>query len=85
MLPACAVGKHPPFLLVYADNDFSHSWETAEDFCKALQRVHCQARCLKGKDRTHGSVATKIAEEGDPVQQAFVEFITRHAAKREGP
>jgi acetyl esterase/lipase len=74
-------GKHPPFLLVYADKDFPRFAEMAEDFAKALRGAKCEVKCLMIKDRTHGSVAAKIAEEGDPVRQAVREFVADHTGK----
>jgi acetyl esterase/lipase len=71
-------GSHPPFLLVYADRDFPRFADMAEDFAKALKAARCDVTCLKVRDRTHGSVAAKIADEGDPVRQAILEFVAKH-------
>jgi len=71
-------GKHPPFLLVYADGDFPRFGEMAEDFGKALKGAKCDVVCLKIKDRTHGSVAAKIAEDDDPVRKAILDFVMKH-------
>jgi acetyl esterase/lipase len=68
-------GPHPPFLLIYADKDFPSFGDMAEEFAGALQRLKLDAQCLKIAERTHGSVMTKIAEDGDPVGRAIVEFI----------
>jgi acetyl esterase/lipase len=74
-------GKHPPFLLVYADGDFPRFGDMAEDFAKALREAKCEVQCIKVKDRTHGSVALKIAEDGDPVQVAIRQLIQKHGTK----
>jgi acetyl esterase/lipase len=74
-------GRHPPFLLVYADGDFPGFGEMAEEFGKALRGARCEATCLMVKDRTHGSVAAKVAEPGDPVRRAILEFVAKHAKK----
>jgi acetyl esterase/lipase len=74
-------GQHPPFLLVYADGDFPRFGQMAEDFAQALRQVHGEVTCIKVKDRTHGSVALKIAEEGDPVRRAILDFIQRHSPR----
>jgi acetyl esterase/lipase len=74
-------GKHPPFLLVYADRDFPGFGAMAEDFAKALQEAKCEATCLMVKDCTHGSVAAKVAEEGDPVRRAILEFVEKRSEK----
>jgi acetyl esterase/lipase len=78
-------GGHPPFLLVYADRDFPRFGEMAEDFAKALREARCEVTCLKAKDRTHGSVALKIAQEGDPVCAAVLEFVAKHVGQKDNP
>lgn len=45
------------------------------------REAKCDVNCLEIKGRTHGSVALKIAEEGDPVRKAVVEFIGKNGAK----
>jgi acetyl esterase/lipase len=75
-------GKHPPFLLVYADKDFPGFGEMSEEFAKGLRGAKCEVTCQVVKDRTHGSVAAKIAEDGDPVRQAIVRFVAKHAQKK---
>jgi hypothetical protein len=32
---------------------------------------------MKVKDRTHGSVAVKIAEDGDPMRLAILAFLSK--------
>jgi len=71
-------GNLPPFLLVYADKDFPTFGDMAEEFAKALRGANCDVTCLKIKDRSHGSVASRIADEGDPVRQAILEFVATH-------
>src|SRR5262249_55546184 len=77
--------KHPPFLLVYADRDFPGFGQMAEDFAKALRDAKCDVTCLKVPDRTHGSVAAKIAEDDDPVRAAILEFVAKLSAKKDDP
>jgi acetyl esterase/lipase len=74
--------KHPPFLLVYADGDFPRFGDMAEDFARALRTAGCPVKCMKVKDRTHGSVALEITEEGDPVRLAILEFIAKQATDK---
>jgi acetyl esterase/lipase len=69
----------PPFLLVYGDHDFPGFGGMAETFAKALREARCDVTCLMVKDRTHGSVALKIAEDGDPVQEAILKFVGQGA------
>jgi acetyl esterase/lipase len=70
-------GKTPPFLLVYADRDFPHFGEMAEDFARALRGAKCDVTCMEIKERTHGSVAARIENENDPVRKAIVAFVTK--------
>ncbi len=75
--------KLPPFLLLYADNDFPRFGEMAEDFAKALRDARCEVTCLKIMNRTHGSVATKIVEAGDPARAAILGFVAKHSGRQE--
>jgi acetyl esterase/lipase len=76
-------GRHPPFLLVYADGDFPGFGAMAEDFAKALRGAKGEVTCLKVNGRTHGSVAAKIGEEGDPVRQAILDFVAGQRGKKD--
>lgn len=69
----------PPFLLLYADGDFPRFGDMAEEFAKALRESKCEVTCLKIVNRTHGSVATKIAEEGDLARAAILEFVAKYS------
>jgi acetyl esterase/lipase len=69
----------PPFLLFYADIDFPGFGQMAEDFARALRDAGCQVTCGQIKGRTHGSVAARIAEAGDPVRAAILDFVSRHS------
>jgi acetyl esterase/lipase len=75
----------PPFLLVYADGDFPRFGDMAEDFAKALKAAKCDAECLKQSDRTHGSVAAKMADDDDPVRRAVLAFVAKHARAKGKP
>lgn len=71
-------GKEPPFLLLYADGDFPRFGDMAEDFAKALRAARCDVTCMQVRDRTHGSVATRITEADDPARKAILQFLTKH-------
>ena len=68
-------GGHPPFLLLYADQDFPRFDDMAEEFARTLRDAGCEVTCLKIKDRTHGSVATRIEEDDDPARKAILQFV----------
>jgi acetyl esterase/lipase len=75
-------GRPPPFLLVYGDHDFPRFGAMAEDFAKALKDARCDVTCMRIQDRTHGSVAARITDEGDPVRQAILGFVAKHTPER---
>jgi acetyl esterase/lipase len=68
-------GRAPPFLVVYADGDFPGFGDMAEAFAKALRGAKVEVTCLRVRDRTHGSVAAKVGEDGDPVRAAILRFV----------
>jgi acetyl esterase/lipase len=69
----------PPLLLFYAEIDFPGFGQMAEDFARALREARCQVTCRQVKGRTHGSVAARIAEAGDPVRIAILDFVVSHS------
>lgn len=73
----------PPMLVLYADHDMAARAEE-NAFLVALLRGTGNQR-VAGKliaNRTHGSIAGKLAEDKDPARQAILEFIkTTGAAK----
>jgi acetyl esterase/lipase len=69
----------PPFLILYADQDFPGCDRMSEAMGKALRKSGCEASCLEIKDRNHGSIAGNLAHQDDPGTQAILEFIARHS------
>ena len=68
----------PPFLVLYADHDMVGRAEENAYFVAMMKGVGNQR--ITGKliaDRTHGSIAGKITEDGDPARTAILDFITR--------
>ncbi len=68
-------GKHPPFLIAYADKDYEHLDEMAKDMHAALQKAECPSELLLCKNRNHITIIVKFAEESDPLNQAFRNFV----------
>jgi hypothetical protein len=73
----------PPFLVLYADHDMAARAEENEFFVALMKgagnnRVSGQMI----KDRTHGSIASKIENEGDPARVAIMKFIQENSVKR---
>jgi acetyl esterase/lipase len=73
-------GKHPPFLLIYADKDYFSLEAQAEQMCKKLTECQCEARTLKVADRTHISLITSVPNQADPATQAILGFLASHGA-----
>jgi acetyl esterase/lipase len=73
----------PPFLVLYADHDMAARAEE-NAFFVALMKGAGNKRVAGQmiKDRTHGSIAGKIANEGDPARVAILKFIQENSAKR---
>ncbi len=69
----------PPFLVLYADRDMAARAEENAFFVALMRGVGNER--ITGqmiRDRTHGSIASKIVDDGDPARIAILEFI--HAA-----
>jgi len=77
-------GKHPPFLIAYADKDYPLLGPLAEQFGKALKKSKCEAEVLKIKDRDHISIIKNLAtNQDDPATRAMFAFVAKHSAKKE--
>jgi acetyl esterase/lipase len=72
-------GKHPPFLIVYAEKDFKGCDEQSNKLCAALRKSQSEAAILEIKDRDHISIIRKMSHENDPATQALIEFVRKHA------
>jgi acetyl esterase/lipase len=68
-----------PFLIIYADKDFTGCDKVSEEFCQALRKCRCDATTLKVKDRDHISIIRSMAKEDDPATQAVLRFIAKHS------
>ncbi len=65
----------PPFLVIYAGHDMP-AREEENAYFVALMKAAGNKRVsgLLVAERTHGSIAGKIVEEGDPVREAILKF-----------
>lgn len=69
----------PPLLVLYADHDMAARAEENAYLVAALSGAGNKR--VTGKliaDRTHGTIASKIAEENDPARQAILEFMNKN-------
>ena len=72
----------PPFLVLYADHDMAARAEENMYFVAMMQGAGNKA--VTGKlitDRTHGSIAAKLADADDPARAAMIEFIRANRSK----
>ncbi len=72
-----AAGKHPPFLIAYADNDFPRLDRTAERMCAALKKADSPVELVKCADRNHYTIIIKFIDNTDPLNRAFREFVQK--------
>jgi acetyl esterase/lipase len=70
-------GRHPPFLLAYADRDFPYLGQMAANLNAALEKCHCPTRLMKLADRTHISIITGVINADDPLHQAVRDFVLK--------
>lgn len=68
-------GNHPPFLIVYADKDFTGLDGMAESMGKSLKDAKCNVKVMKIDDRDHYTIIRSMVKETDPVTQAALKFI----------
>jgi acetyl esterase/lipase len=82
--PVChACPEAPPFLIIYADQDFVMcNKKYAEEFCAALQEHKARAKSLEIPDRNHVTLLLKAASDADPVNKAVRDFIAEHTREK---
>ncbi len=73
----------PPFLVLYADRDMAARAEENAYFVALLRGVGNEGITAQMiTDRTHGSIAGKIVNEGDPARVAILDFIKQPIKER---
>lgn len=66
----------PPMLVLYADKDMAARAEENAYLVATLKGAgNTNVTGLLQHDRNHGTIASRIAETGDPARQAILEFI----------
>lgn len=73
--------NHPPFLLLYADNDFTSFDRIAKDFCARLQQCGCDAELIEMKSRNHFTIVIGLAAPTDGATQAILRFVEKNSAR----
>jgi acetyl esterase/lipase len=70
------VKKAPPFLVMYADNDFaSCGGEPAEEFARTLRAKGGRVTTLEIPHRNHLTILIKASGKDDPAGKVLIEFI----------
>ncbi|HMP59936.1 MAG TPA: alpha/beta hydrolase, partial [Gemmatales bacterium] len=69
----------PPFLILYADDDYLGLDRMAERFGKELRRYGNEAAVEEIKQRDHLTIIGRMLTADDPTLQAIVKFVARHA------
>jgi acetyl esterase/lipase len=72
-------GKHPPFLLAYADNDFPRLDEMAANMNAALKKAESPVELVKCKDRNHITIIVRFVDNEDPLNKAFRDFVQKNS------
>ncbi len=69
----------PPWLLIYAQHDYPGLGLMARELHAALTEKKNVAEVLEIPDKTHITIITSIASEGDPTTAAMLKFMRAHA------
>jgi acetyl esterase/lipase len=69
------VGRHPPFLIAYGDNDIPHLDEMAKDMHAALKKADSPSELLLCKRRDHATVMVGFLDPNDTLNKAFRQFV----------
>ena len=72
-------GKHPPFLIAYADTDFPRLDETAINMHAALKKADSPVELVKCKDRNHYTIIIQFVNAADPLNKAFRDFVQKNS------
>ncbi len=73
-------GAHPPFLVMYAENDFERCAEMSELFGTALKKCNCKVCTMELADRDHiTTILWMMQKEDDPANVAIRRFVRDHS------
>jgi acetyl esterase/lipase len=74
-------GKHPPFLIAYADGDLATLGPMADEMHKALKKADSPSELVLCKDRNHITIITNFVSDDDPLHKAVREFVKEQSKK----
>lgn len=69
--------KHPPFLIAYAENDYTGFDKMAIDLHAALEKSRVSASLMKVEARNHISVIVSVLSDVDPLNEAVRKFVRK--------
>lgn len=72
-------GKHPPFLLVYAEREIPGLDQMAKDMHAALSKAACEVTLNEIKERTHISIIIGAITASDALTVMMRDFVEKHA------
>ncbi len=70
-------GKHPPFLIAFADGDLPLLPELARDMHKALKKADSPTELLECKKCNHISIITNFVVDDDVLHKAVCDFVKK--------
>ncbi len=70
-------GKLPPFLLIYAENDFPTCDRMTDRMAAALKKAGTGAETMMLKDRNHVSIILGVLSATDPLTTAMLDFVKK--------
>lgn len=68
-------GKHPPFLIAYAESDYEHLDTLAKDMHAALKKADSPTELVVCKDRNHISIVVNLIDPEDTLHRKVRDFI----------
>jgi acetyl esterase/lipase len=74
----------PPFLIAYADSDFTGLDKLAEAMAKALKEKNDTVTIMKIDNRDHYTIIRSMVQETDPVTQTALQFIAKLSGAKLG-
>lgn len=73
-------GDEPPYLILYASDDFPRCDVMSTDFCNALKKAGVEAECVMIPHRNHLTVILQpMFSDRDPLVQTMLRFMARHS------
>src|SRR5207253_1943976 len=69
----------PPFLILYADNDFRFLDMMAESMGRKLREAKGDVQVRKLNDKDHYTIIRGTVNQDDPATQAILAFIAKHS------